>query len=102
MGNEPRRIDYYQQYVRYATFAKERIERQKKMAAFSPDDDIGDDFSSVLSADWHPFYDSRGVKFYHNFLTGERMRQSPRGVPVTSDPEAPVEHMPTKKEDLDK
>merc|ERR1711924_224725 len=43
---------------------------------------------SVLTTDWHPFYDARGVKFYHNFCTGERMRQSPRRVPNTADPGA--------------
>merc|ERR1712012_851636 len=47
-----------------------------------------DSYESVLSIDWHPFYDARGVKFYHNFVTGERMRQSPRRVPSTNDPGA--------------
>jgi hypothetical protein len=95
--NEPRRIDYGQQYIRYATLAKERIERQKKADknANTHDEDAGggDSFASVLSQDWHPFYDSRGVKFYHNFVTGERMRQSPRRVPNTADPGAPEERL---------
>jgi len=104
--NQPRQIDYASQYIRYATFAEDRRESQKEMLqsliALEGEEANLDDYGSVLSTDWHPFYDSRGVKFYHNFLTGERMRQSPRRVPVTSDPEAPLEHMPTKKEDLDK
>ena len=29
--------------------------------------------------------EARGVKYYHNFATGERMRQSPRRVPNTDD-----------------
>lgn len=28
-------------------------------------------YEAVLSTDWHPFYDTRGVKFYHNFVTGD-------------------------------
>lgn len=93
--NQPRQIDYKQQYIRYATFAKERRERQKKTlpGTFAGDDDgDGDAYESVLSTDWHPFYDSRGVKYYHNFLTGERMRQSPRRVPNTADPGAPPQY----------
>jgi len=91
--NQPRQIDYKQQYIRYATFAKERSDATKHKAAammgtYAEDDD---NYDSVLSLDWHPFYDSRGVKFYHNFLTGERMRQSPRRVPNTADPGAPPE-----------
>lgn len=97
--NEPRRIDYRTQYIRYATFAKERIDRQKKQGLpASLEEDVDNDMGSVLSSDWHPFYDSRGVKFYHNFLTGERMRQSPRRVPITSDPGAPPELMKTTKD----
>jgi len=89
--NEPRRIDYNSQYRRYATYAAERVKKAMKTAGF----DAGKEFDpesmgdSVLSSDWHPFYDSRGVKFYHNFLTGERMRQSPRRVPNTADQGAP-------------
>jgi len=92
--NQPRQIDYKQQYVRYATFAKDRQTAQKKNMPLSADgeeEEGGDSYDSVLSTDWHPFYDSRGVKYYHNFLTGERMRQSPRRVPNTADPGAPPE-----------
>mmetsp|Transcript_104634 Transcript_104634/g.293225 ORF Transcript_104634/g.293225 Transcript_104634/m.293225 type:complete len:643 (+) Transcript_104634:91-2019(+) len=95
--NQPRRIDYLQQYQRYAEFAKER--NQKAQASMVPplelsqgrDDDEA--YEAVLSTDWHPFYDTRGVKFYHNFVTGERMRQSPRQVPKTADPGAEPEEM---------
>lgn len=94
--NQPRQIDYKQQYIRYATFAKERRERQKKInsAVLAGQADEGEEevYESVLSTDWHPFYDSRGVKYYHNFLTGERMRQSPRQVPNTADPGAPPQY----------
>eukprot|EP00913_Durusdinium_trenchii_P028813 g27018.t1 len=62
--NQPRRINYVEQYNRYAAMAKQR---------------------SVLSTDWHPFYDARGVKYYHNFSTGERMRQSPIRIPNTDE-----------------
>mmetsp|Transcript_63380 Transcript_63380/g.182440 ORF Transcript_63380/g.182440 Transcript_63380/m.182440 type:complete len:643 (+) Transcript_63380:102-2030(+) len=90
--NQPRRIDYYQQYQRYAEFARER--NQKMQASMVPPLELqgGQDdeeaYEAVLSTDWHPFYDARGVKFYHNFVTGERMRQSPRSVPKTADPGA--------------
>merc|ERR1719293_205389 len=63
----------------------------------STTDDQPDDFSSVLSTDWHPFYDARGVKYYHNFATKERMRQSPRRVPNTEDAGAEV-HTPTAQD----
>jgi len=86
--NPPRIIEYDKQYMRYATFAKERSELRASMAPLDQDEEV-DDYASVLSTDWHPFYDSRGVKYYHNFLTGERMRQSPRRVPTTTDPGAP-------------
>merc|ERR1719436_1843799 len=89
--NQPRRIDYLQQYERYAEFARERNERNRKDGTV-PELDLGgvgeESYEAVLSTDWHPFYDARGVKFYHNFVTGERMRQSPRHVPNTADPGA--------------
>merc|ERR1712070_751641 len=77
--NPPMRIQYDKQYIRYATFAYERRMRQleKNKLELEVGEDP-DDFSSILSTDWHPFYDSRGIKFYHNFVTGERMRMSPR------------------------
>jgi len=92
--NQPRQIDYKQQYIRYATFAKDRRETVKAGAVIhgGPADDEEESYDSVLSLDWHPFYDSRGVKFFHNFLTGERMRQSPRRVPNIADPGAPPEY----------
>lgn len=84
--NHPNRIDYEGQYRRYADFAYERT--RSAMPALL-DTDAGAtqpaDYESVLSTDWHPFYDVRGVKYYHNFATGERMRQSPRRVPNTED-----------------
>jgi len=80
--NQPKRIDYRQQYDRYAKFAKER-QLSSPLALCDEDG-----YESVLSTDWHPFYDVRGVKYYHNFRTGERMRQSPRRVPNTADPGA--------------
>eukprot|EP00913_Durusdinium_trenchii_P022084 g20752.t1 len=82
--NQPRRINYVEQYNRYAEFAKERV---KKIAVQPEEIPALDDaaYESVLSTDWHPFYDARGVKYYHNFATGERMRQSPRRVPNMDD-----------------
>lgn len=97
--NQPRQINYKNQYVRYATYAKERQQQalkdqqQRQLAASKsglaimnlPGAPEEESYESVLSTDWHPFYDSRGVKYYHNFSTGERMRQSPRRVPNTND-----------------
>mmetsp|Transcript_26837 Transcript_26837/g.46599 ORF Transcript_26837/g.46599 Transcript_26837/m.46599 type:complete len:656 (-) Transcript_26837:93-2060(-) len=98
--NQPRQINYKTQYVRYATYAKERQQQaarerqQAQIAASKSGLALGnlpgtpepeESYDSVLSTDWHPFYDSRGVKYYHNFSTGERMRQSPRRVPNTND-----------------
>jgi len=88
--NQPRRIEYDKQYIRYATYAKDRIDLMKQTSSLLPDEEV-EEFDSVLSTDWHPFYDSRGVKFFHNFVTGERMRQSPGIVPNSADPGAPVE-----------
>eukprot|EP00929_Paragymnodinium_shiwhaense_P003835 TRINITY_DN104506_c0_g1_i1.p1 TRINITY_DN104506_c0_g1~~TRINITY_DN104506_c0_g1_i1.p1 ORF type:complete len:614 (-),score=167.57 TRINITY_DN104506_c0_g1_i1:216-2057(-) len=82
--NQPQRIDYLQEYCLYADKAAVR----QKNASFNPGEEDGDNYESVLSTDWHPFYDIRGVKYYHNFATGERMRQSPRRVPNTMDPGA--------------
>jgi len=94
--NQPRRINYVEQYNRYAEFAKERV---KKMAVKPEDLPALDDsaYESVLSTDWHPFYDARGVRYYHNFATGERMRQSPRRVPNSDDAGAEAT-TPTAKE----
>eukprot|EP00437_Effrenium_voratum_P008468 CAMPEP_0181427500 /NCGR_PEP_ID=MMETSP1110-20121109/16204_1 /TAXON_ID=174948 /ORGANISM="Symbiodinium sp., Strain CCMP421" /LENGTH=624 /DNA_ID=CAMNT_0023550715 /DNA_START=39 /DNA_END=1913 /DNA_ORIENTATION=+ len=83
--NQPRRINYVEQYNRYADFAKQRVEDLKVQPDDIPElDDRA--YESVLSTDWHPFYDARGVKYYHNFATGERMRQSPERVPNTAEP----------------
>eukprot|EP00927_Polykrikos_kofoidii_P068677 TRINITY_DN64007_c0_g1_i1.p1 TRINITY_DN64007_c0_g1~~TRINITY_DN64007_c0_g1_i1.p1 ORF type:complete len:628 (+),score=125.35 TRINITY_DN64007_c0_g1_i1:106-1989(+) len=82
--NPPKRIDYLQQYMRYANIAAERIESMGEIK----DDGEQENYSSVLSTHWHPFYDVRGVKYYHNFNTKERMRQSPRREPNTADPGA--------------
>lgn len=98
--NQPRQIDYKQQYVRYATFAKQRqqdaLASSKGLLKNLPGTpEVDESYDSVLSTDWHPFYDSRGVKYYHNFSTGERMRQSPRRVPNTNDPGAPEASEPS-------
>mmetsp|Transcript_34940 Transcript_34940/g.81755 ORF Transcript_34940/g.81755 Transcript_34940/m.81755 type:complete len:623 (+) Transcript_34940:118-1986(+) len=81
--NQPRRIDYKKQYHRYAQFARDRRADAAHIVAEGLDN-----YESVLSVDWHPFYDARGVKYYHNFTTGERMRQSPRRIPNEADPGA--------------
>mmetsp|Transcript_95731 Transcript_95731/g.303922 ORF Transcript_95731/g.303922 Transcript_95731/m.303922 type:complete len:440 (+) Transcript_95731:1-1320(+) len=90
--NQPRRIDYAQQYAIYSQKARERAEaalgRTGDLALVPLEEDA---YESVLSTDWHPFYDSRGVKYYFNFTTSERMRQSPRRVPTVNDPEAEEE-----------
>jgi len=86
--NQPKRIDYLLQYERYAQFARERNAMGKLAIEAGGESLQANDYESVLSIDWHPFYDARGVKFYHNFVTGERMRQSPVEVPNTADPGA--------------
>merc|ERR1712093_679538 len=97
--NQPRRIDYLQQYSRYAEVATERQAMLDDRHGEKKQGDV-DNFESVLSTDWHPFYDVRGVKYYHNFFTTERMRQSPRRVPNESDPGVPDDN--TIKEMQDK
>merc|ERR1740117_1130116 len=86
--NQPRKIDYLQQYCDYSDKAYERA--NSALPGLPGGDQVGgeNNYDSVLSTDWHPFYDVRGVKYYHNFATGERMRQSPRRVPNTLDPGA--------------
>jgi hypothetical protein len=83
--NQPRRIDYVEQYNHYATLAADRTKTKLFRPGELPDINTSS-YESVLSTDWHPFYDARGVKYYHNFSTGERMRQSPRRLPNTDDP----------------
>jgi len=85
--NQPRRIDYVQQYKEYERQARNRVKHaggggmpMQQMQGL-----IDDANDTVLSADWHSFYDLRGVKFWYNFKTGERMRQSPRRVPNEAD-----------------
>lgn len=93
--NQPRRIDYLQQYCRYAEVASERqkLLDNRESAKNNKKDSEPDSFEAVLSTDWHPFYDVRGVKFYHNFFTAERMRQSPRRVPNENDPGVPDDNV---------
>lgn len=99
--NQPRVINYQQQYIRYASFAKDRRDKAFKRnpgEADMADQAIDDSYDSVLSTDWHPFFDSRGVKFFHNFKSGERMRQSPQQVPNSADAEAPEERLREEEE----
>jgi len=99
--NRPRQINYKEQYIRYATMARDRqLNLAKTMG--NTEGDVDGCYDSVLSTDWHPFYDSRGVKYYHNFRTGERMRQSPRRVPNSADPGAPPDQKIIKEEDEEK
>mmetsp|Transcript_56213 Transcript_56213/g.100165 ORF Transcript_56213/g.100165 Transcript_56213/m.100165 type:complete len:648 (+) Transcript_56213:62-2005(+) len=94
--NQPKKIDYVDQYNRYAEFAQERSNRiPGRLGAVPMLDENA--YESVLSTDWHPFYDARGVKYYHNFATRERMRQSPRRVPNTEDAGAEI-HTPTAQD----
>ena len=72
-------------YNRYAEFAKERV---KKIAVQPEEIPALDDaaYESVLSTDWHPFYDARGV-------TWRRQRVNSRGVGPGSI--AGSEHLPS-------
>lgn len=96
--NQPRRIDYAQQYAIYAKKAQERAEaRIQQVPALTMEGmQEPDGYDSVLSTEWHPFYDARGVKYHYNFTTCERMRQSPRRVPNVNDPGA--EEVPAEME----
>merc|ERR1719399_1823030 len=42
-----------------------------------------------LSQEWIPFFDAKGIMFYYNFSTGERMRRSPRGSQAPSESNTP-------------
>jgi len=66
-----------------------------KMAAPPVEDDegsagVGDVDSSVgseaerVSQEWIPFFDAKGIQYFYNFSTGERMRRSPRASPEKS------------------
>jgi hypothetical protein len=83
--NPPRKIDYNSQYERFAQMARERGGESFESPGILAEDDS---YEAVLSTDWHPFYDARGVKYFHNFNTGERMRQSPNQVPNEAEPGA--------------
>lgn len=85
--NHPRRIDYVAQYNRFAKMATENLKRM--MVERPAQDAEASSADAVLDTDWHPFYDTRGVKYYYNFVTGERMRQTPRRLPNTDDPGVP-------------
>jgi hypothetical protein len=81
--NQPRRIDYVQQYKEYERQARDRANHAGGGGSLTQQGNTTND--AVLSADWHSFYDLRGVKYWYNFKTAERMRQSPRRVPNEAD-----------------
>jgi len=85
--NQPRRIDYAQQYKEYERQARDCAKQLGSGGTLSQQTQGrgGDANDEALSADWHSFYDSRGVKYWYNFKTAERMRQSPRHVPNEAD-----------------
>merc|ERR1712224_140707 len=84
--NPARKINYKDQYDRYASMAKEKqFLRPDSAISFSSEAESGKSYESILGSEWHPFYDARGVKYYHNFATSERMRQSPAPSPSQSE-----------------
>jgi hypothetical protein len=83
--NPARRINYKDQYDRYASMAQDKQIRPDTAISFTSEADSAKSYESVLGAEWHPFYDARGVKYYHNFATCERMRQSPAPSPSASE-----------------
>lgn len=85
--NYPRRIDYVAQYNRFASMAAQNLERLNIDGTGLEGQPASAD--AVLDTDWHPFYDTRGVKYFYNFVTTERMRQTPRRLPNTEDPGVP-------------
>lgn len=42
-----------------------------------------------MSQQWVPFFDAKGIQFYYNFSTGERMRRSPRASALPSEHSTP-------------
>ena len=42
-----------------------------------------------LAQEWVPFFDAKGIQFYYNFSTGERMRRSPRASAENSENNTP-------------
>jgi len=90
--NPARRINYRKQFDGYTAQAKQEQERnlplekersnwRSDMSDMSDSDMSQKSYESVLAAEWHPFYDSKGIKYYYNFTTGERMRRSPAASP---------------------
>jgi hypothetical protein len=59
------------------------------------DDDNVSFTSAAISSDWHPFYDSKGILYYYNFGTKEKMRRSP--VAIEKKEEEYEEHEALKK-----
>merc|ERR1711907_22013 len=88
MGN------YKDQYDRYASMAQEKAIRPDTAVSFTSEAESARYYESVLGAEWHPFYDARGVKYYHNFATSERMRQSPAPSPSASEDVSEAGDMP--------
>lgn len=80
--NPARRINYKEQYDRYAQMAQEKQKHsgptRPNTGLSSHSDNSATSYESVIGAEWHPFYDARGVKYHYNFKTCERMRQCPQ------------------------
>eukprot|EP00392_Amoebophrya_sp_AT5.2_P012472 g12575.t1 len=80
--------------------APTKIHYHKMAAPKNPDEEADDAESEVesevdselgiLGAQWAPFFDAKGIQFYYNFATGERMRRSPRGSSGDSEASTPV------------
>merc|ERR1712124_186803 len=75
--------------------------RPDSAISFSSEAESGKSYESILGSEWHPFYDARGVKYYHNFATSERMRQSPAPSPSASEDvseagDLPMEALPNE------
>ncbi|CAD7954433.1 unnamed protein product [Amoebophrya sp. A25] len=80
--------------------APTKIHYQKMAPPKAPTEEEQDEGSSdeesevdselgVLGAQWAPFFDAKGIQFYYNFATGERMRRSPRASSGDSEASTP-------------
>jgi len=80
----PKKINYAKQQTNVIkTYHAQEMSKSMPIQ----EDDIGEDHgscASVLTVDWHQFFDGKGIKYYYNFRTGERIRRSPSGTPLQS------------------
>eukprot|EP00397_Hematodinium_sp_SG-2012_P016521 GEMP01016858.1.p1 GENE.GEMP01016858.1~~GEMP01016858.1.p1 ORF type:complete len:631 (+),score=114.03 GEMP01016858.1:175-2067(+) len=75
--NAPKTINYAKQQMAIVESHQLQHELKEERPDSATSQLSQDSCASVLTLDWHPFYDSKGIKFFYNFRTGESMRRSP-------------------------